>query len=256
MKHFRRFRFVLWLSLVVVAGCTSGPELQKYPRTQMDRPYTLPKGVATWETLIPTGYFSDNTGSFFLPPIPIPLFWKSSLSDDWTLNWVPLPLSISHQFSYSKEAVWGATFGLGFGYASSIGLVVAPSLSLYQRTKLGEKLAWETTPGASAQFKEKGGNQEWQFGLTTGPLFQLSDRFALSPTIGISVANGYRNAASLADLTVAPLPLTRVTVPLSLKAAWSLGRQWDMDTSYSFYGIGHANGYRAHVGVIHFVHYW
>lgn len=251
-------RAAVFTSLAVIsllASCTSGPELQKYPRTQIERPYTLPKGVATWQTFVPTGYFSDNTSTSFLPPIPIPLVWQSSLSDNWTLNWVPLPLSVSHQISYSKEQVWGATFGMGFGYASSLGLVLAPTLSLYQRYKVGTNWALETTPTVSGQYHTKGEPWEWSVGLSSGPLFQLTDTFALTPKVGVFVERGYRNTDSIADLSVETENSTQVTVPLSLNAEWSFHRQWDFNATYSFHRIGHARGYTAHVGLLSLVHY-
>ena len=252
----RRVGFAFLLGILLVTGCTSGPELQKYPRTQIERPYTLPKGVATWKTIVPVGFLSDNTGSSFIPPIPVPLFWQSSLSDDWTLNWVPIPLSISHQFSYSKEQVWGATFGAGFGYASSIGAVIAPALSLYQRTKLGTNWALETTPSFSAQYQTIGDPWEWTAGLSSGPMFQLTDTFALIPKVGISVEYGYRNVLVVSNLSVQPQKTTQVTVPLSLTAEWSIDRQWDLDATYSYYGIGYANGYTAHIGWVSLTHFW
>ncbi len=32
--------------LIFVSSCASGPELAKYPVAEIDRPYTLPQGVA------------------------------------------------------------------------------------------------------------------------------------------------------------------------------------------------------------------
>src|SRR5206468_2736409 len=138
---------------------------------------------------VPTAYFKDDTGSSYLPPTPIPLYWQSSLSDDWTLNWSPLPISVSHQFSYTKDQVWGTTFGMGGGYASSLGAVLVPTLNFYHRMKVGADWAWETSPSASGEYHTKGDPWEWSVGVWTGPMFQLTETFALSPKVGVKLEN-------------------------------------------------------------------
>lgn len=245
-------------SVILLIGCAAAPELQKYPRTQMQRPYTLPKQVATWTTAVPVGSIQDSTGSFFIPPIPNMLNWATSLTDDWQLNFTPLPLSISHQFSYSPEQVWGATFGSGFGYASTIGLVIAPGLHFYQRTKLGKNVALETSPSFEAQYTTGTQLFTWTVGLNAGPLFQLNDTFALSPKVGLYVDNGYDDAAvtSLSYIAISPARTTAVLMPLSLNAAWSFHRQWDLNASYTFHRIGHTASYTSHYGLLRLVHFW
>lgn len=246
----------LWVVALVLSACASRPELTKYPRTQIERPYTLPQGVSTWKTITPFGFFSDRTGDAFLPPIPVPLFWQQSLSDNWTLNWTPLPLSVSHQLHYSKDSVWGVTFGSGLGWANSYGFVLAPSLTLYQRQRLGEKVAWETEPDLSAQYHTKGSPWDWSLGLSTGPRFQLTDTLSLSPKVGIAVERGYHNTLSLADVSITPEITTQTTFPLSLHGSWSFHRQWDLNAGYTFYRLGYSNDYSAHVGVLSLIHYW
>lgn len=253
-------RFVVafgWAIIPLLAGCAAAPELQKYPRTQMNRPYTLPKGLATWTTRIPVGQATDATGSQFYAPIPNPLNWQTALSDDWTLNFTPLPISVSHQFSYSAQQVWGATLGSSFGYATSLGLIVAPELHLYQRTKLGDKLALETSPSFYAQYLSKNQDFNWSAGLTSGPLFQLTETFALSPKVGLFVENGFDyTIGSFSTATISPAQTTNVLVPLSLTAAWSFHRQWDLNASYTLHRIGHPRDYTSHYATIRFVHFW
>src|SRR5436309_3246080 len=86
-------------ALTVLSGCASGPALEKYPRREMDRPYTLPTGVASWH--IPTifGHIQDDTSSSTILPIPVPLIWETALTDDWNLIFFPLPFGFSHQIS-------------------------------------------------------------------------------------------------------------------------------------------------------------
>src|SRR4051812_43675078 len=113
-------RWITPMLVATLAGCASGPELEKYPRSLIDRPYTLPHGADAW--LMPgvllVSRDADGT-NHFIPPIGIPLGWKQSLSDDWQLSWSPLPLALSHQISHDDSGYLGAGFGVG-GYYSSI----------------------------------------------------------------------------------------------------------------------------------------
>lgn len=254
-SFFRSSSFCSLLVALLLVGCTSGPELQKYPRRQMERPYTLPDGVATWETISLSSYTKDDSGSSFLWPIPIPLVWRSSLSDTWTLNWSPLPLSVSHQLSYSKDQVWGTTFGMTGGWTSWSGVIINPSISLYHRLALGESWALQTTPIINATYRTKEGTGKYYGGISSGPMFQLTDTFALTPSVGLYIDTGYK-ALSFETESVDPEPTTRLTVPLRLAAAWSFDRQWDLNTTYSFNRIGHTRGYTEHLAYIHLVHYW
>ena len=191
-----------------------------------------------------------------LPPIPLPIFWQTALSDTWQLNWSPLPLSVSKQFHHAKDQVWGFTIGTGVGYASNLGLVLAPALQFYQRTKIGPAWAWETAPDFSFEYTSKPGQFDWSVGLMTGPLFQITEHFALAPKVGVNVSYGYRNLISISDVTVAPPRQAKFTVPVSLAAKWSLARQWDFNATYSLYAIGYTNGYMAHLGSLRLVHFW
>lgn len=244
----------VWL-LVVVSGCTSAPELAKYPRAQIERPYTLPDKVATWTTVIPFGYYQDNTASLFLPPIPVPLFWRSALSDKWTLNWSPLPTGASYQIDQTESRLLGLSFGAGLGYGSGvIGLVISPSATFYYRQNLTPTVALELVPAVDASFRTGGASATWSTELGAGPLFQVTPFFALRARGTLRVSNGVSSTVVASTLT--PPLLSRVTFPLSLGALWSIHRQWDLNFGYSFDGIGYANGYSAHDGTVTVVHYW
>jgi hypothetical protein len=237
-------------------GCASGPELEKYPRTQIDRPYTLPKGVANWQIPTIMGLISDNSGSIFIPPIPVPLIWQSSITDDWTLNWTPLPMSVSHQFSHTKEQVFGTTFGLGgFSWSSTSGIIIMPQIALYHRYAFSPTFALETTPSFSSTYKTSSRLLTWAIGLKVGPLVQLSEKFALKASVEANYNYGYQ-FLSLGDSSVSPGLSYLFTLPLSLGFRWSIHRQWDMDGTYNFSSIGYSNGFQAHTFLLHFTHFW
>jgi hypothetical protein len=53
------------------------------------------------------------------------------------------------------------------------------------------------------------------------------------------------------------MPAARLTVPVGLQASLSLKRQWDIEASFSYDGIGYEDGgYRTYTGSLAFVHFW
>ncbi len=247
----------LFLCLVAfLSGCASGPELEKYSRSAVDRPYTLPKGVATWQIPVIAGYYKDDFSSVTIPPIPVPLIWQSSLSDTWTLNWKPIPLSLSHQFSQTEDQVIGTTFGLdGLGYSDTNGMVFMPSIEVYWRKKLGTGWAMELVPAFSNSIQTKGNTFRWEAAVGLGPLFQLSETFALRLRLNPGVSKNYDYTVASSP-SVKPLGEARFVMPLGLAALWSFHRQWDLRASYSFNKIGQISGYQGHTFVFNFVHLW
>ncbi len=247
--------WILAVFLLFVGGCTSAPELASYPRSEIDRPYTLPDKVATWSMIIPFGFYSDSTTAAFLPPIPVPLFWRVALSDKWTLNWSPLPTSVSYEIDRTADHLVGASLGLGFGYGTgSVGLLISPAASLYYRQKLNRAFALEVVPRVDASFRTGGNPATWTAELGVGPLFQLNPLFALRARATLRGGNGL--AYALYSSTLNPPVLARITVPLSIAAVWSVNRQWDLGFGYIFEGIGYQNSYSGHTGVASLVHYW
>lgn len=244
------------LTVVLISACASGPELEKYPRTQIDRPYTLPDGVATWRTPIVTWYEKDNTDSYFIPPIPVPLLWQSSLTDNLTLNWSPFPLSLSHQWFDSGAHLLGATYGLGVGYATDLGWLFTGSLSFYYRQRLAKQWALETTPSITGTYLTKVSPTRWAFGVGVGPLWQVTETFTLSPKAAIRVQEGFRENTFAGELKVTQSNATRVVFPLSLTAEWSFDRQWDASLNYVYSRLGHDRGYESHLGTLTFTHFW
>jgi hypothetical protein len=91
----------------------------------------------------------------------------------------------------------------------------------------------------------------WSAGISTGPIWQVTDTFALRPVLSVSVARTH--------LLLPGLPLAQTAqllVPLGLDANFSVARQWDLDAGFSFDRIGRANGYTAYTGSVALTHFW
>ncbi len=246
------------LMAFLLAACAAGPELAKYPRAEIDRPYTLPKGVAAWQTLLPYSFAKDASGFRTLPPvIPVPLFWKSSLSDNVTLNWVPLPLLFSFQLDYSDKQLIGVDAGVGGGYASgSVGAIIEPVASVFYRRKLTKTIAAEAKFAGDFTYWTGSKESFWDIGLTLGPRFQLSEVFSLRPAAEIQLS--YANFQLINPVLVGVLPpkTTMFRLPLKLSLSWSISRQWDLGFNYVYQGIGEPNRYSNHSGALSATHFW
>ncbi len=249
--------FFLSLSLLLMS-CAAGPEIDKYPRAQIDRPFTLPRGVAAWQIFAPYVFASDSSDSIAVPPIPIPLVWKSSLSDTVTLNWFLLPLELSFQLDYSDDHVLGLNAGVhGLGYASGeLGFMIIPATSLFYRKKISSNTAIEGT--LSADFTYRSGNlgSSWGTGVTFGPRFQLSEFWSVSPAVtGQLVYESFQVLKPAAGASL-PAKKTAFQLPLSLSLVWSVGRQWDLGLNYVFRAIGEQNNFKGHRGYLNATHFW
>jgi hypothetical protein len=177
--------------MFVAMGCASGPELDRYTRREIERPYTLPQGVASWHIPTVFGHIRDNSSSNTIPPIPFPLLWEQSLSDDWNLIWAPLPLGVSHQFSNTVESRVGFSAFAGFSYSTVQGFRFSPTLSFDYRHRFSNELALDLTPSFTPDIPfTKGEEFRWSAGLTTGPLFQLTDTLALKPNVSLGLTQG------------------------------------------------------------------
>ncbi len=150
----------------------------------------------------------------------------------------------------------GATLTTGFGFASSIGMQIAPTLAFYHRYLLSKNVALVTEPSFSFSYVTKGRDPfTWSGGIGVGPMFQVTDRIALLPQVRVDVSYGY-SFTNFGDNSIKPAKTTRTVVPLSFSFLWNLGRQWDLDASYDYHQIGYTQGFVSHVGLITLTHFW
>jgi hypothetical protein len=243
---------VLWAS-----GCASGPELEKYPRREIDRPFTLPKGVATWHIPTIITEVSDSDSSEFLA-IPVPLIWEQSLSDDWELIWAPIPLGVAHQLVNDSEDRLGMTFFAGFSYSTVQKFRLIPTIALSWRRRFSSDWALDLRPSFTPDISfESGRSFRWSAGLSIGPVWQASEIFALQPTIGLGVAKGRTVLSDANDFDAIDFTdQTSFSASVGVGSTWSISRQWDFRPSYHFGWFTGDNGINAHVGILEFVHFW
>lgn len=224
------------LAAFALAGCTAGTALTKEPRAQIDRPYTLPAGVDAWATGVTVVVGKDDT-SPSTPFVRIPLEWGVSLADDWTLL-LGSSLGLAHQFLDDGRQRIGAQISLVPAFGSS-GALLAPSLSIDHRLRLAPRWAWDSALIGNASRWTGGPSWSWGAGVTTGPLFELTDTFALSLSASLFVARSYLR------LPGAPIaPSGRLEGSAGLGANWSLARQWDLGFSIGYQRRANTNGYR------------
>src|SRR5687768_11386684 len=69
------------VSILILGGCAASPKLDSFNRREIDRPYTLPEGVAAWHVAAVGGVVQDNSNKVTVPLIPYPLLWETALSD-------------------------------------------------------------------------------------------------------------------------------------------------------------------------------
>ena len=175
---------VLAIAGPALVACTARIALKDYPRSRIDRPYTLPAGVDTWTTAATGSYVRDNYGSNTLVPVPWPLNWGLSLSDTWTLELNPVPLAISHELLRTDDHLLGARLSWSLGFGSE-GVLLGPSLRMDHRIRLGRTWAWGTAVSGGITRWTNQPSWGWSVGLGTGPIWQVTDTVALQPVVGL-----------------------------------------------------------------------
>src|SRR5690606_35549035 len=114
-----------------------------------------------WETWVFSGRITapsisgrTNNDSPAVIPIPVPLFFRQSIGDHWTLYWTAgLPLSIQHQLHHGPSFASGLSLSTSIGYGSAQGFLLSPTLSSWNRYKLGQGVALQGQLILSSHFQ-------------------------------------------------------------------------------------------------------
>ena len=232
----------------LLAGCTAGTALKDYPRRVIDRPYTLPEGVAAWSTGAEVTRGSDETQSATF--LQIPLLWDLALSNDWNLL-LGDSFGVAHQFLDDGHQRIGAALSIRPAISSDAGFLFAPSLRFDHRVRLWQRWAWNSALFGNASRWTGRPRWSWGVGVGTGPLFQATETFALGISLDFFFARSY--------LVLPGDPLSssgRGETSASIAASWSLGRQWDLGASIGYLRTENANGYRALFGGLTVANLW
>lgn len=138
----RSISFLLFAFLFCLFGCATGEKLDEYPRSEIDRPFSLPKKIKSYTVLAnaTTTFGSDCDSSSSSCDASQPLFffwplnWSYGLTDKFTLDFSPLPLGGKYQIYHDDTH----TVGLSFAY-----FFIAGFINLNYRLKLSDQFALE-----------------------------------------------------------------------------------------------------------------
>lgn len=265
----RRFHvsalFLGILFSLVFPACSSGPQLKDYPRRDIDRPFTLPEGVATWSTL---GYYAVEKYDFDGTPeedhstIPaIPLVWRTSLSEKWNLIWAPIPVAVLYQIRSDESATTGLILDYGLKISSNGYSAGSLRATYSHRQKLSSHFALELAPRLAPWFP-LGREAKWdlQSSVSFGPFFQVNDVFSLRAGSTVFVRRDPQTVISgsffRSDFDIHTEYHWRAVLPLYAGFNWSLSRQWDLAGNVEYHKIGEHSGYSNLQVGYELRHYW
>ncbi len=261
--------FILTLFLLIFsAGCASGPALDKYPTRQIDRPYTLPKGVAAWETwaYAEQDRYGDQVVEYSIP-VPIPLFWRIAITDDWNVLWYVLPLGTSYQLLRNDSFTLGMMALISsFGYSSSSGFGFVPHFQVTGRQKIAKDWELQSDLSFAPSIQESNEND---FGssrvkLEAGIAYQASDTIALGSSIGFVREWDSKTWRDVFNGKSFHLKHFENYFPFSIAVEWLMARQWELTAEYTYTGrrifdplTNSFFGRRTvQEGIFKLIHYW
>lgn len=216
----------LFLALALVfalISCATVGDIEKLPRRQIDRPYTLPSGLDSWGMVSLLTGTEYSTGQKYGTAVVAP-FWQQSLSDKVSLLWVPLPLGLRVEAYRNESHRLGFDITLGFGSSSLYGSVFYPSLGLEYLYKFDSNWALVTEGNYNPEFRSRDSATFYNRNLHIGLVKQFESFWALKFLVGAGV-----DATSLDTLDY--FSLLRREVPYSsaiLGTSISLSKQWDL----------------------------
>ncbi len=254
------------LALLVFTGCAASPKLADYPRREIDRPLTLPKGLASWSTL---EEYRQEKYRFYDGELitdrytvgPIPLKWQSSLSDDWNLIWLPIPVAAIHQLRNDAAASTALIIGYGIEGSSNGYSTAGISLEYFHRQKFSSDFALEFVPALAPWFPI-GDRAKWdlQASLGVGPFWQVGETLSVN---GGARAVLRKNSKTVitgnfdgSGLSIATHDDYRVVYPVYLGMNWSFARQWDFGATANYLKFAEVDDYSRLLVDLEFRHFW
>lgn len=247
-----------WIVVILlIVGCAARDPVQKLSQREIDRPYTLPYGIGGWETQVSLGLF-QNPQTSSLIPMANPFIWHSPLSNDFMLEFFPLPLGIKYQVSHSENGYIGVSFYAGATFSSDEGFRFKPSLNWSRRDFIDKNIALQSDLSFNPIVAFNNAPFIWSAVFWFGPLWQISETVAVQPRAGVTLHQDDIPDTEMVDREgpIRPGTETRFGIPLGLQAFWNFDRQWSLDGAYSYYRLGEVNGFSAHLLLVQLGHYW
>jgi hypothetical protein len=237
---------IILLSLFVVSCSSTGEKLNSYDREEINKPYTVPAGIKTWETTVSSVFpiTSDESNFWWFNPLQ----WKTPLTDNFTIVWGPLPLGMDVTL-YNKEK---STVGLSASY-----YFIYFYSELSYRYKISDWFAIKPRiyySNFNFIFEERKRVAEINF------LFQMNEKWSLGANVGkgnLRMDNDFygRLFSALSGTTVSFKENYNITT-YGLTSNIQLGKQWDVNTSLSQIYVNDLNKSTALFFDASFIHYW
>jgi hypothetical protein len=240
------------LFLLTVVSCASSPSFVNFQQRYIDRPITLPTNVSSW--IVPTTFVfgkDELGGTVWGMPIPFPLVWESSVGDNWSVGWSPLPVSLTRTLTYSKTGTSALQIGLHPDNSDIYGLSLAADFAYINIHKLNENFAVAGSLRVEPNFFLRPGPLAFNMSLYLHGINQVSDGLAIE--YGIDPIGKYFDEQTRFLLESYKL---KFYFPLELTARIQFNRQWEFLLEYQYDKFGHPGFYENHTLSAVFFHYW
>lgn len=253
------YKFIFLISIVIsfsIFGCAAREKLNTYPRRHIDRPFTLPKGINSWNTIISYTHYEDQDNDSESNLFPYPFIWNQPITDNLSLTWSPLPFTLQYQLINTEKYTAGISGGVsGLTYSSLDGWSVYTSISGYYKLKFNDSTAIENGLTIMNEFGDDD-NDLWGAYFYTGPLFQVKDNLAIAPRFHLAVDRVDGRNYFFYDDEEFEQKETQCAFPLSLWIGWSLHKRLDLSIEYTYKALGYSNDFEGHEFAASIVHLW
>ncbi|MBI2060805.1 MAG: hypothetical protein HYT87_13640 [Nitrospirae bacterium] len=248
------------LTGVIFVAVSCGPVrdeiLVRYSTRQIDRPFALPKGLATWKISSESSVERKGTKWDANFGLPSALFWSYAVRDSVTLLFAPLPWGAQAQVLRDEKNLAALIAHLGtVGYSTYDGWILGPNVGTYFRRRLTENSAFAIRSSFSYTHRTRyraGNRDDLWAQVSIGPFFQLSDRWAVGP----NATAGYRRFFARSILGAERNDASRFEFPLGVWSSWSLSRLWDLNADYEYSGPGSRSDFEQHTVSLVVTWYW
>ncbi len=211
-----------------------------YPLRYIDRPFTIPKGMYDILFTFSVTNMESTKQQFELLGYLSEFQVRQPLTNDFNLLWKPLPLGIHYQPKRSETTVSGVGWNLGWMFQGNLGY--KPEFISYLRHTLDAKTAIEMDLNYFTFIPFKAFPSIWSGTFRIGPIFQQSERLAVSPRFGMTLENVLRARLYQPGRTHFETRVTsesaRVTFPYSLWVNYAVSPALDVSFEYSVLGSG------------------
>ncbi|MCM2281059.1 MAG: autotransporter outer membrane beta-barrel domain-containing protein [Bdellovibrionaceae bacterium] len=234
-------------------------QLLPFPVRYIDRPFTLPAGLHELSLL--GGVASAESLGHGIQALPYltEFEYRQPLTNDLTLVWNPLPLGVLYQPKRTETTVTGVSWSVGWQHLGNVG--AKPQFISYLRTNMNKASALEMRLNLFMLLPFDKASSLWSGAFRIGPVFQQSDRLALSPRLAVSIDNLRLESVFREDRTpIESRDVTsetaRLTFPFSFWIGWSISPRFDLNLEYTLLGSGFRSGTYTHLGTMSIAGRW